>query len=100
MTAIQTSTGSQYLRNGRVFGTPNKIEFARVRQLECNSFAKPRRFWHRNAPLGIFYDETFSEQTWRLSAESRLLRLSRICGALPSRCCGQPEFFGEILCLN
>jgi len=54
MTAIQTGTGSQYLRNGQAFGTPNKIGFARVRQLECNSFAKPRHFWHRNAPLGIF----------------------------------------------
>jgi hypothetical protein len=62
MTAIQTNTGSQYLRNGRAFGTPNKIGFALARQLECNSFAKRRRFWHRNPPLEIFYDETCSEQ--------------------------------------
>jgi hypothetical protein len=36
ITAIQTSGNSQYLQNSRAFGTPNKIGFGVVGQLECN----------------------------------------------------------------
>jgi hypothetical protein len=35
-TVIHANGGSQYLKNMRTFGTPNKIGFSPVEQSECN----------------------------------------------------------------
>jgi hypothetical protein len=36
ITAIHANSGSQYLKNVRAFGTPDKIGFSPAEQSECN----------------------------------------------------------------
>ena len=51
ITAIQTNTGSEYLRNHRVFGTPNKIGFVPLRQLDCNCICQAVSLLAQKYPL-------------------------------------------------